>query len=103
MTDYSIRRLMVAPAELREELNAVAATLDTHGGERTFTVGLSGTGELPATYYVCNVALRETTWESIEETLATEYAAVLVFDAQMVSLEQVLEQLQLERVVSEFD
>jgi hypothetical protein len=49
---YTIRILFVVPANLRVAANNTFKTsLDTLGGERTFTVGLSATGNNPVSHY----------------------------------------------------
>jgi hypothetical protein len=49
------RFLIIIPATDRENANAVAKSqFDSLGGEKTFAIGLSVTGNAPATHYWCS-------------------------------------------------
>src|SRR5437016_5165644 len=53
-TLYTQRQIIVVTAAVAATLNAHAKLVDTVGGEKTFTAGLSPTGTLPATHFWCN-------------------------------------------------
>ena len=53
------RIVIVIPASQQAAANRAAAIIDPVGGGRTFTSGLSLTGELPITHYVCNWAIED--------------------------------------------
>lgn len=65
MGEYTRRAIIVVPAARQAEANAKAALLDTEGGSRTFIVGLSSTGEEPATQYWCSAAAKPEHWDAI--------------------------------------
>ncbi len=49
------RFLIIVPAEDRDRANSVAAEqFDTTGGARTFFIGISASGQAPATHYWCS-------------------------------------------------
>lgn len=98
-TEYTIRRIIVVPASYRDALNGAAMQFDPVGGERTFTTGLSPTGEGSPTHYVCNAAFRELTWNAIEADLLPQYPEAAVFDGSAIGLDGVLSALGLKRMV----
>jgi len=53
-TLYTNCLIVVIQAQLQAAANAKALELDTLGGDRTFTQGLSPSGALPATHYWCD-------------------------------------------------
>lgn len=53
------RFLLVVAAADRDRANLDALAHDPEGGARTFTVGLSPTGEAPATHYWCSVQVND--------------------------------------------
>jgi len=64
---HPYRVVVVIPAADRERANRMAAQLSGRvedlGG---FTMGLSATGELPATHYYCSAQVREDTWDAMQ-------------------------------------
>lgn len=48
------RLLIVVTANIAANANSRAKEVDLIGGEKTFNVGLSATGNLPATHYWCS-------------------------------------------------
>lgn len=58
MSHWKHRAIIVAPITDRKPVNdAVKDSLDRLGGQNTLTVGLSNTGNAPATHYWCCTAL----------------------------------------------
>ncbi|MGZ4965289.1 MAG: hypothetical protein ACXWBP_09065 [Limisphaerales bacterium] len=54
------RFLIILPAVDRDRANAVAAEqFDTAGGARTFFVGISASGQVPATHYWCSAVFSD--------------------------------------------
>lgn len=54
-SEYTERLLILIEAGVQNVANLQAAKVDTDGGgEQTFTVGLSPTGQPPATHYWCS-------------------------------------------------
>ena len=55
----SQRFLVIVPGEDRTAANAMAKSqLDPRGGEKTFAIGLSPTGQAPATHHWCSMVLK---------------------------------------------
>lgn len=77
-TEYRYRTLMVVTAADQDEANLHAAELGRPADLGTFTVGLSPTGEPPATHYVCASALTPAERERVEALRAVFPDAVLV-------------------------
>lgn len=59
-TRYTKRARIIVPLLSRDGANAAAKTVDTIGGERTFTVGLSADGTGDPSHFVCDWAMTET-------------------------------------------
>lgn len=51
--NLSKRLTIIVSAAVAQQANIEAKRIDTDGGERTFTVQLSASGNLPATHYWC--------------------------------------------------
>lgn len=65
MSDYIRRAIIVIPASRQAEGNLLALQLDPIGGGQTFAVGLSLSGEAPATHYWCSTVATEAQWDDI--------------------------------------
>jgi hypothetical protein len=51
----SVRYLVILPAADQAQANVLAKSeFDSDGGEKTFSIGLSATGQAPATHYWCS-------------------------------------------------
>lgn len=58
MARRTVYRIIICPAANQATANEVAAVLDPEArGDRSFVVGVSPTGSLPITHYVCSVLL----------------------------------------------
>lgn len=71
MTNFLHRVLILCPAARQAAFNTWAnANLDPAGGS-WFTVGLSATGNIPATFYACNAALTAPQLKLLMQRLCT--------------------------------
>lgn len=71
------RLLIVIAAADQARANTDALAFDPAGGDRTFTVGLSPTGALPATHYWCSSIASEATAAAVAAKLTAEYAGAI--------------------------
>lgn len=78
-TAYTRRFIFVVSAAVAAAANRAAARQDTDeqgGGDKTFTAGLSVSGNAPATHYICNWAMRPAVAVAIRQRLREEGATV---------------------------
>lgn len=95
------RRLtIVVTAAIAAVANARAKEVDTVGGERTFTEGLSLTGLPPATHYWCSWQMDDDWDARIKQKLqnAVDNGNAFVFNGNIRTPEWVLQQLGLKVV-----
>lgn len=72
MTIYTGPRVLIIPADMQERANAVGHVLDPDtGGYRSFTAGLSASGQHPATHYICSTLYTDQTVELLDSPDAT--------------------------------
>jgi hypothetical protein len=58
-SDREFRATIIIPADRQSQANTIfSALFDPAGGDRTFTTGLSATGNAPATHYWASMAIR---------------------------------------------
>lgn len=78
MTAYTKRFIIVVRADLAAAANLAAKQPDTDpvGGDRTFTAGLSASGNLPAQAYWCGWQMRVETALAIRNRLRERGATV---------------------------
>jgi len=124
MTEYVYRGIFVVTSAIAEDVNAsIKQVLDEEGGEFTFTVGASPTGQEPITHYYCNSSLTSEnvvtisqlapafpdsmSWvwvdheegdQSFIETVLDDLDNIFV---EKKSLEEILEELDLKKMESE--
>jgi hypothetical protein len=77
-TRYTERVLIIVPAADVERANLKAKEFDSEGGEHTFTVSLSPTGEEPATHYVACTAMRAAVGVQVRGIVAAEFPGAQV-------------------------
>jgi hypothetical protein len=97
---HNRRLIIVVKAAAAAAANARAKELDSEGGERTFTVGLSTTGLPPVTHYWCSWQMDDDWDARIKENLqnAVDNGNAWVFNGNIRTPEWVLQQLGLKRV-----
>jgi hypothetical protein len=66
MTAYIHRVLLVVAAADLERANQAAKGFDKLGGEKTFRVGVSVTGQGAPTHYWCCMQVRPATWQALQ-------------------------------------
>ncbi len=72
------RFLIIIPAADRDAANSLAkAQFDTAGGEKTFSVGLSASGNAPVTHYWCSALFTGDAPERLAAASAAFPAAVV--------------------------
>ncbi len=100
MTQYTRRAIVVVTADVATIANTQTKKLDTLGGERTFTVGLSASGVAPATHYWCSWQLTPAQYTQLGTLLTTitGQAKAWLFDGATTTPEQVLTIMGLNRV-----
>lgn len=117
MSQYTRRFIIVARADVAALANVAASRSDTDsaGGDRTFTVGLSASGNAPAQAYWCSWAMTNAQAAAIRQRLRDQGATVAevapvpaggtpasnrfaVFDADDWTPEQVLAKIGLQRI-----
>lgn len=94
------RLIIVVKAAEAQKSNDQAKTVDRAGGERTFTIGLSPTGEGPPTHYWCSWAMEPGDKVNINKLLdgAAKKKDAYVFDGDARTPESVLAELGLKVV-----
>jgi len=94
------RIIIVVKAAAAQAANNRAKEIDVAGGERTFTVGLSASGKLPATHYWCSWRLPDGDHDAIRSKLQAAIDAnnARVFNAATTSPDEVLATLGLKRL-----
>lgn len=100
MSTHTRRLIIVVDADTAAVANARAAELDVAGGAQTFTVGLSPSGNPPATAYWCSWQMTPG-WDSgIRTRLQNAINAnkARVYDGLTTTPEQVLAALGLRRL-----
>src|SRR5687767_4331326 len=71
MTDYLHRFTVIIPAASKDAFNNyIKNNVDSVGGERTCTIGLSASGSAPATHYWSSIALTNQELLKIAQRLA---------------------------------
>ncbi len=70
MTDYTKRVVIVVTGGQLVAANAQAKLVDVLAGEFTWTVGLSPSGDLPATHFWCNWQMMPDQFVTLESLLA---------------------------------
>jgi hypothetical protein len=102
-TAFTKRLIIVVTAAQQAAANVQAKTVDTVGGDRTFTVGLNPTGRLAdaATHHWCSWAMQPADATSLQTGLPTAVGAgnVWIFDGTVTTPDQVLTNLGLQRRV----
>lgn len=100
MTAFTRRAIVVVTADVAASANAEAKKIDTIGGERTFTVGLSATGAAPATHYWCSWQLTPEQYDQLTSLLATltTQSKAWLYDGMTTTPEQVLAARALKRL-----
>lgn len=100
MTAYTKRLLIVVTADVAAQANTHAKGVDAAGGERTFTAGLSPTGQAPATHYWCSWAMRPAEDTDLRSRLAALVGSgkVRVYDGTTTTPGQVLQTLGLQPI-----
>lgn len=92
--------IIVIPVSRKKQAEAVAKNADPSTQGETFTVPLSATGEMPATHYWCGWTM---TKAQRGRLVAIENAAEgQIFDMEEYTTEEVLFQLGLKRIESDF-
>lgn len=103
-TAYTHRAIIVVTAGDRDQANADALAYDPDGGDETFRVGLSATGNAPATHYWASTACREPVWQAFVSAEALQAAKGAgrtrwLFDGLTVTPDTVLTTLGLQRLM----
>lgn len=98
-TLYTERLIIVVKAAQQTPANAIARQVSVDGAN-TFTVGLSPTGNQPATHYWCNWAMTPGERADMEGRMTALQAAgdAQLFDAATFTPEQVLAAMGLQRL-----
>lgn len=100
-TQYTQRAIIVVTAQVQNAANARAKEVDTVGGERTFTMGLSATGTAPATHYWCGWWMQPAEYAGLSAKLNSMPQAgsrVWIYDGNTTSEEVVLTTMGLQRI-----
>lgn len=85
------RAIIVVPAAELANANAKAAEVDTVGGSRAFTIGLSATGAAPATHYWCSWACTDAVYTALSSRFgAGNLLSATMHDGVLKTPEQVL-------------
>ncbi len=94
------RLILVVEAAVAATANTRSKEVDTVGGDKTFTVGLSASGSGPVTHYWCNwqMTLNEQTALLAKLQPTIDAGRARVFDAKSNEPEDVLATLGLKRV-----
>jgi len=92
--------IIVVPVGLAIQANQRCKEIDPVGGERTFTVGLSLTGQAPATHHWCGWNLSDDEETAVRTKMRPhlDSGAVKVFESATISPDDVLRQVNLKRV-----
>ena len=64
------RQIIVVPEDKQDFANRQCADIDTKGGEKTFTVGLSPNGTKPPTHYWCCWLMEDLDKQKLVEKLS---------------------------------
>ncbi len=91
-TLYTDRLIIVIVASLQAQANTRATEVDPVGGSQTFTVGLSPSGNLPATHYWCNWQLLPDERVRLNNRIGSlgNASKVRIFDGNTTTTAQVL-------------
>jgi hypothetical protein len=94
------RLIIVIKAAIRAQANARAAELDREGGENTFNVPLSISGNLPATHYWCSWQLDDDWDRQLKEKLqqVVTNGNAWVFNGNNRTPDSILTELGLQRI-----
>lgn len=103
-TVYARRAIIVVKAADRDNANTDALAFDPEGGDETFRVGLSPTGNAPITHYWASTACREAVWQAFVAAEAAQAALGAgrtrwLFDGLTVTPDDALAALGLQRLV----
>lgn len=101
---YTHRAIIVVKAADRDQANTDALAYDPEGGDETFRVGLSPTGNTPITHYWASTACRESVWQAFVAAEATQAAKGAgrtrwLFDGLTTTPDEALAALGLQRLV----
>jgi hypothetical protein len=100
-TDYTQRAIIVVTAAAVTAANGRANQVDRTGGDKTFTVGLSATGLVPATHYWCSWLMTPGEYTDLTTRLdgiPNASLHVRVFDGNVMTAEDVLAATGLRRI-----
>lgn len=100
-TAYTQRAIIVVTAAAVTTANGRANQVDRTGGDKTFTVGLSATGLIPATHYWCSWLMTPGEYSDLTTRLSGIPNAALmvrVFDGNATTAEDALAAMGLRRI-----
>ena len=100
-TKYIHHLLVVIPASYLNRANKLSLDVDPVGGDKTFTVGLSKDGSMPATHYWCSTSATDEGYTKIQgllELAKSEGTDVIIEDLDKIKSEDVLKRLNIKPI-----
>lgn len=80
MTVYTRRIIMIVTAADQETANDIAVNIDPDsGGQFTFSVPLSATGNDPATHYACSTLIKPATLTQVEAVKLQQFPTGVIY------------------------
>jgi len=97
-TVFTKRAIIVIAAGLKAEANrrAKESELDPTGGDKSFTIGLSASGDEPATAYWCNWSMTQAQWDRAKsrfQAMDLDPTKIRIYNAATFTPQQVLDTL----------